>query len=241
MQHYDNFAESMEKLYYSNSNEKTILTSLIHQILDKKTFNHGLDIGAGQGLITQPLADRCQQLTLIEPLIEHANLLKKKFIHSNVYPGLFQNFQTDALFDIILCAHMLYYLQPAELIPTLLRMVKLLTKNGMLLLINGEVDFIFSIFSSQLSQQFKVTLPKTKEIVHILSPFGKCEIITSPYDKVFFNEQEMLSYLAQYLTVTEADVLSCPAELAQFKNLLKWDESKITLTHTNSLICFKKG
>lgn len=240
MWHYEDFAESMEQLFYTNSNEKGVLTALIEELLDKQRFKNGLDIGAGQGLITQPLADRCQQLTLIEPAIKHANFLKNKFTHAQVFPGVFQDFKSDEQFDIILCAHMLYYLQPVELIPTLNRMVNMLVPGGHLILINAEVDFIFNLFSEKIGDKFKVFLPATNEIIASLLPFGKCETMTSQYEKTFSSDNALLPYLAEFLSVSDKEVLSCPTEVQQVKNMLKREGIHSVLEHVNSVIYFTK-
>ncbi len=241
MEYYEDFSNVMEQLYYTNSNEKILLNELLRNILQNSTFNHGLDIGAGQGLITQPLAERCKHLTLIEPLIDHASMLKNKFANAQIFQGLFQDFDSDTQFDIILCAHMLYYLQPEELTPVLTRMVNLLMPHGSLFIVHGETHFLFDIFSKKLAHKFKVFLPKTEEIVAILAPFGDCEVICSKYEKTFYSEQESLLYLADFLTVTEHDIASCSEEVEEFKRLLKDENDRKILTHTNSVIHFKKG
>jgi SAM-dependent methyltransferase len=151
-------AERSDGLFYSKSDEKFTVRALLEDLFGNRTFERGLDIGCGPGHITEPLASRTKQLTLVEKVPELQDLLRNKFANARVVISDFNEMQLASKFDAILFAHVLYY-QPVERWHGIVNsLLNLLSDEGDLYLIlnadSGDWWKIMQSFAPALSQHF---------------------------------------------------------------------------------------
>lgn len=92
---------------------KRIQERLLNTITEDKTV---LEIGAGEGLCTEWLADRFFRVTAIEPAKKFLACARAKVKASNVtfVPGLFEEFESDKKFDFIISANVLEHAYDAK-------------------------------------------------------------------------------------------------------------------------------
>ena len=88
-------------VFYSKSDEKFTLRALLENIFADRQFERALDVGPGAGYISEPLANRTKQLTMIEKQPEYAEILRTKFANANIVIGSneLKNLPLDATFN----------------------------------------------------------------------------------------------------------------------------------------------
>lgn len=151
-------AERSDGLFYSKSDEKFTVRALLEDLFGNRVFERGLDIGCGPGHITEPLALRTKQLTLVEKVPELQDLLRRKFSNARILISDFNEMQLSSKFDAILFAHVLYY-QPVERWSDIVKsLLSLLSDEGELFVIlnadSGDWWKIMQTFTPSLSQHF---------------------------------------------------------------------------------------
>lgn len=143
-----------EGLFYSKSDEKFTVRSLLDEIFGNATFDRALDVGPGSGHITEPLARRTRQLVLVERAPQYEEILRNQFPTAKIFVSSFADTQLTGTFDAILFSHVLYYHQPDVWLPYCKRLVDLLSDKGELLVIlNSDAGDWWKIMS-----QFRPTL-----------------------------------------------------------------------------------
>ena len=130
----NSYADRMEGLFYSKSDEKFTVRALLDDILENKKFNHALDVGPGPGHISEPIARRSRQLTMIEALPEYEEILRQRFDNAKVVIGSIREFDLTRQYDLILFSHVLYYHCDADWLPLTAKLYDALVPGGELIL-----------------------------------------------------------------------------------------------------------
>jgi SAM-dependent methyltransferase len=122
------------------TDEICCLTRVLRELLGDQRCRSGLDIGAGTGDVTDLLYQRCDHLTLVEPVPEFCSELRQRFSGAEVHAGRLQTSSfPDETFDIILASHVLYYVELADWLLQLERCWDWLSPGGQLVLVlNSE-------------------------------------------------------------------------------------------------------
>ncbi|MDQ7830810.1 MAG: class I SAM-dependent methyltransferase [Desulfovibrionaceae bacterium] len=142
------------RLFTNASVEKGMELVKIGEILSglrrRETF---LDIGAGGGDLTIPLAGSFRKTTVVEPnsrQIAHLRGQRPEF--ECIRSSFAQADLGDRRFDFILCSHVLYYIHPGMWLPTVAKMHDHLAPGGRLVLVIqspiGQVAEFFNAFAS---------------------------------------------------------------------------------------------
>ena len=100
------------QLFTQCSTEKGIellkIGEVIARLPDRQRF---LDIGAGGGHLTIPVAQQFEKTTIIEPNIKQAERFCRQYPAFCVHNGSWtESNLNDECFDLILCSHVLYYI-----------------------------------------------------------------------------------------------------------------------------------
>lgn len=123
--------------YYRYSNEKKILSELLTQEF-KDNYRSALDVGAGNGRISQILSDRSRKLSLCEPNEYYQKTLKEKFPMATLLPLPIQNAILEN-YDCILASQSMYYHPQENWIPIIERLMGHLDCGGDLhLIVNSD-------------------------------------------------------------------------------------------------------
>lgn len=117
------------------SNEADELLAAINDTFPFKKSWEFLDIGAGNGKITIPLAKKVKTTIVVEPSSVMMNLLKKRLKNKNIVfiKKKIEDFKSKKKFDFILISHTLYFVKNWTKI--LKKVISLLKKEGYLAII----------------------------------------------------------------------------------------------------------
>ena len=103
-----------------------------------------IDAGAGTGTITAWYVNRFERTIAIEPNAALRDDLRKACGPIEVLPQVLMKAQPNAQGDLVLCSHVLYYIDPVEWMDHLRRMSSWLSASGALfvMLQNHETDYM---------------------------------------------------------------------------------------------------
>ncbi len=129
------YASRIEGLFYSKSDEKFTVRALLDEVFGNAHFDNALDVGPGPGHITEPLALRTRNLTLVERQAHYEPILRKQFPNAKVIISDFEGAGLHGPYNAILLSHVLYY-QPVESWSGLCaKLIELLAEKGELYVI----------------------------------------------------------------------------------------------------------
>ena len=140
-------------LFSACSTEKgieLIKVGMVIQTLPKR--ERFLDIGAGGGHLTIPIAQQFGMTAVVEPNIRQADILRRRCPGFQVYNGCWMEVDLhDEPFDLILCSHVLYYIPEGTWMQTVEKMYHHLSPGGCLVIVMqsplGEVADFFNSFA----------------------------------------------------------------------------------------------
>ncbi len=141
------------RLFASSSSEKGLELIKIGEILGGLRRRHSfLDIGAGGGDLTIPLAGSFRKTTVVEPNSRQIAFLRRQ---RPEFECIHDNWERVDLgerrFDFILCSHVLYYIDREKWLPTVVKMHAHLEPAGRLVLVVqspiGQVAEFFNAFT----------------------------------------------------------------------------------------------
>lgn len=131
-------------------------------LLPKKRYAHVLELGCGNGVLTQLLAQRCDQLIAVDANAKAVTLAQARLIHDphvTVQQCCLPEQYVEGKFDLILVSEIAYYLEPAELCTLIGLIQSSLTDDGMLLCCHWRYDIegfelngekVHTLFAEQL-------------------------------------------------------------------------------------------
>ncbi|MGY4501465.1 2-polyprenyl-3-methyl-5-hydroxy-6-metoxy-1,4-benzoquinol methylase [Bradyrhizobium sp. GM24.11] len=119
-----------------NPFERERHTQLLRLSLSNGAVSTGLEIGCAAGAFTEKLAPHCKRLTVIDVMpraIGRAVQRTKRWSHISWAATDILQFSTEELFDLIVVAEVLYYLEDMTRMRTAIdKMVKILAPGGYL-------------------------------------------------------------------------------------------------------------
>lgn len=108
--------------------------------LPQAQFQRVLEIGCSNGIFSELLAPRCQQLICVDAhrrAVELAQARLARFAHVQVrqqrVPETHLELENGGLFDLIILSEVAYYLRPAELVQLMQQLQQCLSADGTLL------------------------------------------------------------------------------------------------------------
>ncbi len=147
------YEHQLDLLYCRSDQLKIQSDIIINEIKSKSTErNRFLDIGAGNGRLTEIIAPLFKETHCIEPHLKNAQYLAKKF--DKVYNVYLQAFITPLKYDLILLSHVLYYIKRESWLRTIKDIFSSLEDKGIIILIlqskDGEVQKFFNKFANEV-------------------------------------------------------------------------------------------
>jgi len=142
------------QLFTQCSTEKGIELLKIGEVIARLPDRHQfLDIGAGGGHLTIPVAQQFEKTTIVEPNTKQAERFCRQYPAFCVHNGSWTEVNlNDECFDLILCSHVLYYIQEGAWMSTIKKMYRHLSPNGCIVIVVqaplGEVAQFFSSFTT---------------------------------------------------------------------------------------------
>lgn len=120
-------------------NARRWLDALVERLPQRRAF---IDAGAGNGQVTAWYADKFGHTIAIEPSPTLSADLRRTCPSAHVLPVTILDAQPKLSADLILCAHVLYYIDRGEWLPALERLASWLSREGVLVvaLQNHETD-----------------------------------------------------------------------------------------------------
>jgi SAM-dependent methyltransferase len=112
-----------------------------------------LDIGAGGGHLTIPIAQQFDRTTIVEPNSRQAELFQRRCPGFRIYNDCWMDVDLgDERFDLILCSHVLYYIPEGSWMQTVEKMYRFLSPGGCLVIVMqsplGQVADFFNTFTT---------------------------------------------------------------------------------------------
>jgi ubiquinone/menaquinone biosynthesis C-methylase UbiE len=125
------------------------LGEIIAGLPHRRTF---LDIGAGGGDLTIPVSESFNETSVVEPNERQAAFFRRRCPHFVVYNDLWENVDLGSKrFDLILCSHVLYYIEEGNWLNTIEKMYANLEDGGRIIIVlqspMGEVANFFNQFT----------------------------------------------------------------------------------------------
>ncbi len=142
------------RLFSDCSTEKGIELIKIGEVIaglpDRQRF---LDIGAGGGHLTIPVAQQFEQTTIVEPNQKQANRFCRRYRSFCVHAASWMDVDLkDEHFDLILCSHVLYYIPEWKWLATIEKMYRHPSDGGGIIIVVqsplGEVAKFFSFLTT---------------------------------------------------------------------------------------------
>lgn len=233
----DRFVTEIKELLYDMSDEKQVLEQTLYQQFQKKHYAQVLDIGPGPGLISKPMYDHSEHLTMIELLPEYEETLKNNFPKADVIINSITNFQFEKKFDAIVLAHVLYFF-PENQWPGLVgRLLNNLTDQGELFIAVWDSHFVYDLFMPKVAPFNSVTpMMPVPTLTTMLQKLANVEVIEIPTLMRIRDEEQIITLVAHMLGVEDrALIANCKDELQQFKSWLIIENGQQLLRSNNIL------
>ncbi|MDO8871519.1 MAG: class I SAM-dependent methyltransferase [Methanoregula sp.] len=128
-----------------------IKTGMVIETLPRR--ERFLDIGAGGGHLTIPIAQQFGMTTIVEPNPCQAEIFQRRCPDFRIYNNCWIDIDLgDKRFDLILCSHVLYYIPEGIWMQTVEKMYRYLSPDGCLIIVMqsplGEVADFFNSFTT---------------------------------------------------------------------------------------------
>ncbi|MFH1729827.1 MAG: class I SAM-dependent methyltransferase [Pseudomonadota bacterium] len=153
----NNYNERFKKNYLSFSNEKERLSKCLNDYLKDYKFDSFLDIGAGNGLVTEAIAKNFKEISIVEKEKSFCDELKQKFKLACIKNESILDVNFDeGKFDFILISHVLYYFPIHEWTSLLEKVFSWLKKDGQLMVVLVSRDSDWQTLMFDISRLLKI-------------------------------------------------------------------------------------
>jgi SAM-dependent methyltransferase len=130
------FQKQLELFIRSSTDKRIELVKIGEVIADLRHRRRFLDVGAGSGDLTIPLAQTFHETTIVEPNTAQIEFLRRRYPHFRLHNVTWSDADLGAdRFDFILCSHVLYYLDKADWMPAIDKMGAHLEQDGRLVIV----------------------------------------------------------------------------------------------------------
>lgn len=130
------FQKQLDLFVRSSTDKRIELVKIGEVIADLRQRRRFLDVGAGGGDLTIPLAQAFHETTIVEPNTAQVEFLRRRYPHFKLHNTTWADAQLGAeRFDFILCSHVLYYLDEADWMPAIDKMRAHLEPDGRLVIV----------------------------------------------------------------------------------------------------------
>lgn len=152
--------------FLDNSNEKKLEISLLKKLLKKQRFASLLDIGAGNGEISNSIKKHFKTVDLIEKNGHFKASLSN--LNCNLYYSSFEDVNLNKKYDLILACHILPYLRNNNFYVSMNKILELLNDEGLFVSFDmtteGHLGIIKeSIFNRKIKTTYEYVIEYFKE------------------------------------------------------------------------------
>jgi SAM-dependent methyltransferase len=173
------------KLFSECSTEKGIeLVKIGEVIAGLPNLQRFLDIGAGGGHLTIPVAQQFDQTTIVEPNQKQADLFCRRHPEFCVHATNWTEVDLDdELFDLILCSHVLYYIPDGAWLATIEKMYRHLSDNGcIIIVVQSPLGEVARFFSSLTTYDVPI-LELTRDVIE---RYGEAAVLLQYFQNEIF-------------------------------------------------------
>ena len=190
--HFEDF-DSLEELsdaryhqtherFEAASNQRALILDWLEDLADRMSFPDDrearlLSVGCGGGVMDQQIArifsDHVHALSLsgIDPNAQHSQAFLDRFagagFAADVFTGLFEDFRTEQVFDVVHFLHCLYYFDDIE--PALEQAMDLLAPGGALVVLQAPNEALNHLADRVWKKQFNQSAWYSDDVVTALS------------------------------------------------------------------------
>jgi len=130
------YQKQLELFIRCSTDKRIELVKLGEVIADLRHRRRFLDVGAGSGDLTIPLAQAFHETTIVEPNSAQIEFLRRRYPEFKLHNTTWSEAELGGdRFDFILCSHVLYYLDTAEWMPSIDKMRAHLEPDGRLAIV----------------------------------------------------------------------------------------------------------
>lgn len=130
------FRRQLDLFIRSSTDKRIELVKIGEAIADLHHRRRFLDVGAGTGDLTIPLAQAFHETTVVEPNTAQVEFLRRRYPNFKLHNSTWSDADLGAdRFDFILCSHVLYYLDEADWMPAIDKMRAHLEPDGRLVIV----------------------------------------------------------------------------------------------------------
>ena len=111
---------------------------MLLEVVARRRHTNAIDIGCGPGILTQRLAAYCDHILGIDFSPKAISLARERCKddkHISFAVGDIRNFNHSGKYDLLICAEILYYLNPQDLDKTLKKIAELAAPDGWLIVL----------------------------------------------------------------------------------------------------------
>ena len=213
----DSYSERIGRLLYAKTDEKRVVTGVLTRLFAGRRFEHALDVGAGPGLVTAPLAAAAKRLTIVEIDPGYRETLEKAFPAATVVTDSIARYAFPTRYDAILCSQNLYYYPEAEWLPFCERLYGALAPGGLLVLVlnsdSGDWWRIVAPFWERLRTHLRFHyVPTSRFVGELAARLGPVERMPLKYRLTFDSTAEIAEFIGrQALQIYDETVLQAHA------------------------------
>jgi SAM-dependent methyltransferase len=221
-------------LFYSKSDEKFTVRTLLEEIFGDRSFERSLDVGPGAGHVSEPLVKRSKAVTMIESAAEFQPILKQRFEKANVIVSRLADVELTEKFDVILFSHVLYYQPCDQWLDCVKRLQALLKPGGELLIIlnadSGDWWKIISRYRADLGKYFGFNYIALSTFRKELAALGAVKVHPYRY-QMWIDQADWSEFIGhQMLELTDETVMrEHEAAFAEFGKMFKIMDNNFVL------------
>ncbi|MAZ77109.1 MAG: hypothetical protein CMF39_00335 [Legionellaceae bacterium] len=237
----ERYIAEIDELIYANSNEKAVLKAALQAYFSGKHFSKGLDVGPGPGLISMPLYECCDELTLLEYLPEYKTVLQEKYPKANIVIDSIETVRFDQRFDLILFAHVIYFFKFDQWPDVFKKMLNLLTSDGELLIVVADVCSIINLFSKRFSASMSANyMSSIDQLKQMLMSYAQVSLSRHPISIVVKSRDQLVELVTHMLGIEDRDaVLSCEDELQELEAQMVERDGQMCLELDNVIFALR--
>ena len=243
----ETFSQRIDELLYSKTDEKVIASELLRKIFSGRKFTHALDVGAGPGEITKPLADISENLTIVELLPEYRKILAGKFPKAKIITNSIDNVPLKQEYDLILFSQVLMYFPHEEWFGLVEKLHNALLPNGELIIIlladSGDWWKIVDRFWKPLRQFIRFDYIPLSEFKKTLSQLGDLRVY--PYTSQILCDSKDVAIECigrEILQINDEEILKkFRSEFAKIASDLEQRGDKTIIDYESEIIVIRKN
>lgn len=237
---YNEILEAFERFCTFSTEKNSIIQNLQHIVTNKDTV---LDIGAGTGCLTIPLAKIARKVVALEPSREALTYLERKALKNKLTNIEFIKSKWEKIghigtFDIVLCSHTIYHLRDWSKV---IRKMLQISRKHAIVVVHCKNDEFHKFLGTFWYQVHQYDYPNTHNHSYILDLIGQMKL--KPYVK-FIDCKLSIPNVREAMTLCKFFFEKTDFQSGVQKKLYQYFVNKetgqgISINYRNAIIIFK--